>query len=201
MRCMNHPDDDYYTYNDSSEDVTSRLLKLPLGYHYLILYPNIETIRKIYSEYIRLMIDENNLAILFLPYYDTTDKVRQELIAKGMDVKKYEQNNSFILIDFEKVVDNPYIGIPAAFGLKEFIDKIQTYNKGKNLVIIADMSLYNHHKNINDLIRYESLSHGGYVNQNWKQLCLYHKSDFDLMFTDEQKQKILDYHKDKVIVI
>lgn len=201
MRCMNHPDDDYYTYNDSSEDVTSRLLKLPLGYHYLILYPNIETIRKIYSEYIRLMIDENNLAILFLPYYDTTDKVRQELIAKGMDVKKYEQNNSFILIDFEKVVDNPYIGIPAAFGLKEFIDKIQTYNKGKNLVIIADMSLYNHHKNINDLIRYESLSHGGHGNRNWKQLCLYHKSDFDLMFTDEQKQKILDYHKDKVIVI
>ena len=155
MRCMNHPDDDYYTYNDSSEDVTSRLLKLPLGYHYLILYPNIETIRKIYSEYIRLMIDENNLAILFLPYYDTTDKVRQELIAKGVDVKKYEQNNSFILIDFEKVVDNPYIGIPAAFGLKEFIDKIQTYNKGKNLVIIADMSLYSHHKNINHLIKYE----------------------------------------------
>jgi MEDS: MEthanogen/methylotroph, DcmR Sensory domain len=197
---MNHPDDDYYTYNDSSEDVTSRLLKLPLGYHYLILYPNIETIRKIYSEYIRLMIDDN-VAILFLPYYDTTDKVRQELMAKGVDVKKYEQNNSFILIDFEKVVDNPYIGIPAAFGLKEFIDKIQTYNKGKNLVIIADMSLYNHLKNINDLIRYESLSHGGYGNQNWKQLCLYHKSDFDLMFTDEQKQKILDYHKDKVIVI
>lgn len=201
MRCMNHPDDDYYTYNDSSEDVTSRLLKLPLGYHHLILYPNIETIRKIYSEYIRLMIDENNVAILFLPYYDTTNKVRQELIAKGMDVKQYEQNNSFILIDFEKVVDNPYIGIPAAFGLKEFVDKIQTYNKGKNLVIIADMSLYNHLKNINDLIRYESLSHGGYGNQNWKQLCLYHKSDFDLMFTDEQKQKILDYHKDKVIVI
>jgi hypothetical protein len=197
---MNHPDEDYYTYNDSSEDVTSRLLKLPLGYHYLILYPNIETIRKIYSEYIRLMIDDN-VAILFLPYYDTTDKVRQELMAKGVDVKKYEQNNSFILIDFEKVVDNPYIGIPAAFGLKEFIDKIQTYNKGKNLVIIADMSLYNHLKNINDLIRYESLSHGGYGNQNWKQLCLYHKSDFDLMFTDEQKQKILDYHKDKVIVI
>lgn len=25
--------------------------------------------------------------------------------------------------------------------------------------------------------------------------------DFNLMFTNEQKQKILDYHKDKVIVI
>lgn len=201
MRCMNDPIDDYYRFNDSHNDVISRLLKLPLGYHYLILYPNIETIRKIYSEYIKLMIDEKNVAILFLPYYDTTDKVRQELISKGLDVRKYEQKNSLILIDFEKVVDNPYIGMPAAFGLKELIDKIQSYNKSKNLVIIADMSLYNHLKNINELLRYESLSHGGYGNPNWKQLCLYHKLDFDLMFTDEQKQTILDYHENKVIAI
>jgi hypothetical protein len=198
---MNGPIDDYYTFNDSSEDVTYRILKLPLGYHYLILYPNIETIRKIYSEYIRLMIDENNTAILFLPYYDTTDKVRHELIARGLDVRKYEQKNSLILMDFEKVVDNPYIGMPAAFGLKEFIDKIQSYNKDKSLVIIADMSFYNHNKKINDLLRYESLSHVGYGNHNWEQLCLYHKVDFDLMFTNEQKQTILEYHKNKVIVI
>jgi len=93
------------------------------------------------------------------------------------------------------------LGLPAAFGLKEFINKIQAYNKDKKLVVIADMSLYNHFKNINDLLKYERLSDDGYGNQNWKQLFLYHKLDFDLMFTDEQKQKIFDYHKDKVIVI
>ena len=176
-----------------------QLLKLPLGYHCVIVYPNIETIRKIYAEYILLMIEEKNVAILFLPYYDTTDKVRQELMMKGLDAKKYERNNSLILIDFTKVVDNPYLGLPAAFGLKEFINKIQAYNKNKEIVVIADMSLYNHSKNIDDLLKYESLSDDGYCNQNWRQLCLYHKLDFHLMFTDEQKQKIFDYHKDKVI--
>jgi hypothetical protein len=80
------------------------------------------------------MIEENNVAILFLPYYDTTDKVRQELMTKGLDVRKYERNNSLILIDFTKVDENPYLGLPAAFGLKEFINKIQAYNKNKNLV-------------------------------------------------------------------
>lgn len=196
---MHHPNDNHYSFNGISSDLIVRLLKLPLGYHSLIVYPNIETIRDIYAEYIHLMIQEKNVAILFLPYYDTTDKVRQELMTKGLDARKYERNNSLILIDFTKVVDNPYLGLPAAFGLKEFINKIQAYNKNKEIVVIADMSLYNHTKNINDLLKYERLSDDGYCNQNWRQLCLYHKLDFHLMFTDEQKQKIFDYHKDKVI--
>lgn len=197
---MMNPNDGYYSYNDVSDDLVLRLLKLPVGYHYLILYPNIETMRKLYAEYIPSLIDESNVAILFLPYYDTTNKVRQELTTKGLDVRKYEQNNSLILLDFTKVVDNPYLGIPTAFGLKEFINKTQAYHKNKKLVVIADMSLYNHIKNVNDLLNFESLPHEAYGDQNWKQLCLYHKLDFDLMFTDEQKQKILDYHKDKVII-
>lgn len=198
---MAHPNDGYNRYNDVSDDLVLRLLKLPVGYHYLILYPNIETMRKLYAEYILSMIEENNVAILFLPYYDTTNKVRQELTTKGLDVRKYEQTNSLILLDFTKVVDNPYLGIPTAFGLKEFINKTQAFHKNKKLVVIADMSLYNHSKNINDLLKFESLPHEAYGDQNWNQLCLYHKLDFDLMFTDEQKQKILDYHKDKVIEI
>lgn len=197
---MVHPNDGYYGSKDVSDDLVLRLLKLPVGHHYLILYPNIETMRKLYTEYIPSLIEENNVAILFLPYYDTTNKVRQELTTKGLDVRKYEQNNSLILLDFTKVVDNPYLGIPTAFGLKEFINKTQAYHKNKKLVVIADMSLYNHIKNINDLLNFESLPHEAYGDQNWKQLCLYHKLDFDLMFTDEQKQKILDYHKDKIII-
>ena len=199
---MEYPKDRYSSINEVSNNLILELLKLPIGYHSVILYPNIETIRKVYAEYIHLLIEEdNNVAILFLPYYDTTDNVRQELLTKGLDVRKYERNNSLILIDFAKVVDNPYLGLPAAFGLKEFINKIQAYNKGKNLVVIADMSLYNHSKNIDELLKYERLSDDGYCNQNWRQLCLYHKLDFHLMFTDEQKEKIFDYHKDKVIVI
>jgi hypothetical protein len=199
---VEYPKDLYSSINEVSNNLILELLKLPIGYHSVILYPNIETIRKVYAEYIHLLIGEdNNVAILFLPYYDTTDNVRQELLTKGLDVRKYERNNSLILIDFAKVVDNPYLGLPAAFGLKEFINKIQAYNKGKNLVVIADMSLYNNSKNIDELLKYERLSDDGYCNQNWTQLCLYHKLDFHLMFTDEQKEKIFDYHKDKVIVI
>lgn len=86
----------------------------------------------------------------------------------GLDVRKYEHNNSLILLDFTMVADNPYLGIPTAFGLKGFINKIQAYHKNKKLVVIEDMSLYNHFKNINDLLNFESLPHEAYGDQNWK---------------------------------
>jgi hypothetical protein len=198
---VNHPNNEHHNPVDIPNEIVLRLLKLPPGYHYLILYPNIETIRKIYGEYLRAMIEENNAAVLFLPFYDTTDKVRQELLLKGIDVRKYERGNTLTLIDFAKIIDNPYLGIPASFGVKEFIDKIRIFHKKKDLVVITDMSVYNHFRNIEDLLNYESLSRNGDGNGEWKQICLYHKVDFDLMFTPNQKQKIFDYHKDKVALL
>ncbi len=198
---MKDPNHSYFSFNDPCNDLILRLLEIPIGHHYLILYPNNEAIRKIYAQYIHHTIEQNNVTILFLPYYDTTDNVRQELIMRGLDVRRHERNYSLILLDFAKVIDNPYLGIPAAFGLNEFINKIQSHNKSRNLVVIADMSIYYHSRKINDLLKYEVISHDACGNENWKQLCLYHKLDFDLMFTDEQKQKILDYHKDKVLSI
>lgn len=198
---MNYPNNEQSNPNEIPNEVVLRLLELPLGSHYLILYPNIEKIRKIYGQYLRAMIERSNAAILFLPYYDTTDKVRQQLLRKGLDVRKYEQDNSLALIDFGKIIDNPYLGIPASFGLKEFIEKIRIFHKKKDLVVITDMSVYNHFRNIEDLFDYESLSPDGHGNGKWTQICLYHKVDFDLMFTAEQKQKIFYYHTDKVISI
>ena len=188
-------------YENISNDIVLKLVKLPLGYHCLVLYPNIETIRKIYVEYIGITIEQGNNAILFLPFYDTTDKVRQLLMSNGLDVKRYERNNSLVLLDFAKVINNPYLGIPAAFGLKEFVNKTQTYCRDKTLIVIADMSLYKHVNNIKDLLEYENFPRDKYGIQNWNQLCLYHKSDFNLMFSDDQKQQILECHKDRTIVV
>jgi len=185
---------------DIPNNLVSRLLEVQVGTHFLVIYPNIETARKIYAEYTRALL-EDRAAILFFSYYDTTDKVRQELILKGIDVKKYERDNSLTLIDFAKVIDNPYLGIPAAFGLKEFVIKIKRFHSKKTLIVITDMSLYNHLGDIDDLLKYESFGHHGSDALNWKQICLYHKLDFNLMFTSKQKQKIFDYHKDKIIII
>ncbi len=66
------------------DEITDRLLHVPTGHHYLILYPNIETMRKVYASYIKRQMEEQpDSVVLFLSYYDTTDNVRRILSSKG----------------------------------------------------------------------------------------------------------------------
>ena len=62
------------------DEISDQLLHVPTGHHYLILYPNIETMRKVYASYIKRQLEEQpNSVVLFLSYYDTTDTVRSAL--------------------------------------------------------------------------------------------------------------------------
>lgn len=131
-------------------------------HHYLVLYPNIETLRKVYANYIELQLEEQDSVILFLPYYDTTDKLREILITKEVDVSRHERSGLLVLLDFDKIIDNPYLGVPAAFGLKEFVNKVQSRITDKSLIVIADMSIHNHLDKVEDLLDCEKLPHTDY---------------------------------------
>jgi len=192
------PKNNHVTNNDIHHsipsDIAFQLVEAPSD-HYLIIYPNLTAARSLYVDSIKVQIEQRNIAILFLPFFDTTDKVRELLITEGVDVFSHERNGTLTLLDFGKIIDNPYLGIPTAFGLKEFVNKIQSRIGGKNLIVIADMSIYNHMNKVDDLIEYERLAHSDSETQQWKELCLYHKADFDSMFTESQKRAILEYHK------
>ena len=40
------------------DDIADQLLHVPTGHHYLILYPDIETMRKVYGSYIKSQLKE-----------------------------------------------------------------------------------------------------------------------------------------------
>jgi hypothetical protein len=66
----------------------------------IILYPNIETMRKVYSSYVKKQLEEQpDSVVLFLSYYDTTDIVRGVLSSKGIHVKEREKEGSIIILD------------------------------------------------------------------------------------------------------
>jgi ERCC4-related helicase len=90
------------------DEISDQLFHVPTGHHYLILYPNIETMRKVYVNYIKKQLKEQpDSVILFLSYYDTTDTVRSVLSSKGVRVKHHEKNGSMIILDIMKVLHNP----------------------------------------------------------------------------------------------
>jgi hypothetical protein len=90
------------------DEISDQLLHVPTGHHYLILYPNIETMRKVYGSYIERQLEEQpDSVVLFLSYYDTTDTVRSILSSKSVRVKDHEKNGSMIILDIMKVLHNP----------------------------------------------------------------------------------------------
>ena len=97
----------------NEDEISDHLLHVPTGHHYLILYPDIETMRKVYASYIKRQLEEQpESVILFLSYYDTTDSVRNVLRSKGIKVKEHEKDGSMIILDIMKVLHNPYFQVP-----------------------------------------------------------------------------------------
>ena len=184
------------------DEISDLLLHVPTGHHYLILYPNIETMRKVYSSYVKKQLDEQpNSVVLFLPYYDTTDNVRSVLSSKGIHVKEREKEGSMIILDIMKVLQNPYFEVPDIEKLRELARKTEKQFGDKTIFIIADMSVFNHIKKASELLEYEKTLHKDLKVERWKELCLYNKRDFEIMFTKDESKRLLGYHKDKFILM
>jgi hypothetical protein len=70
------------------------LRKSPPGTHCLVVYPDLMTLRGIYSHYTKTQLEDSNQMVLILPYYETTDMVR--LALSGRDA--YDDNGMAIIL-------------------------------------------------------------------------------------------------------
>jgi hypothetical protein len=186
----------------SEDEISDRLLHVPPGHHYLILYPNIETMRKVYASYVKKQLEEQpDSVVLFLSYYDTTDNVRRVLSSNGVHVKEHEKNGTMIILDIMKVLHNPFFQVPDIEKLRELARKTEKQFEDKTIFIIADMSVFCHLRKASELLDYEKTLHKDLKVERWKELCLYHKRDFETMFTSDESDKLMEYHKDKVMIM
>jgi hypothetical protein len=186
----------------NEDEISDQLLRLPTGHHYLILYPDLETMRKVYASYIKRQLEEQpESVVVLLSYYDTTDSVRRVLNSKGIRVKEREQTGSMIILDIMKVLDNPYFQVPDIEKLRELARKTEKQFGDKTIFIIADMSVFNHTKKASEILEYEKTLHKDLKVERWKELCLYNKRDFEIMFKPDESDTLMEYHKDKVIVM
>lgn len=186
----------------NEDEISDQLLHVPTGHHYLILYPDLETMRKVYASYVKKQLEEQpDSVVLFLSYYDTTDNVRRVLSSKGIRVREHEKEGSMIILDIMKVLQNPYFEVPEIEKLRELARKTEKQFGNKTIFIIADMSVFNHIKKATELLEYEKTLHQDLKVERWKELCLYNKRDFEIMFTEDESKRLLDYHKDRVILM
>jgi hypothetical protein len=184
------------------EQISNSLVRVPIGHHYLILYSSLDMMRKVYSKYVKGQIENApNSVILLLPYYDSTDKVREVLDSMGINVKENERRGALIIVDIENVITNPYFKGPDIERLRGFTKELENKYDDKTIFVIADMSVFHHLKKASELLEYERTLHKDLKVEKWKELCFYNERDFDIMFTKEQTEELLGYHKDRVITI
>jgi hypothetical protein len=175
------------------------------GVHYLVIYPDMITLRRFYSYYAKMQLDNNEI-VLILPYYETTEMVRNVLSGDDknnqgstIDVRKYEKDGSLMIIDSVKAY------FRSDTDLMSFIGRLskQAQNSGKSGVsVIADLASFYFHNGIDKLIEYEmSLPTKYDNNMKLKGYCLYHQEDFDRRLTKQQKQKLLEHHGKNLMIV
>ena len=174
--------------NHDVNEAVNQIIQAEYCSHYLIVYPDLTTLREMYSKYIQKQINENNETILINPFYETTDSVRQILSKNGVNVSKYEKEKGLVIIDSLQ----EYFGSQPDMLFKR---NLVNYAKqtGKNgISIIGDIGAYPHKSKHNDLVDYE-LSLPTEFDVDMKGFCLYHQKDFN-KFSDKQKQELIKHH-------
>ena len=218
------------SYNESKirfrslSDGLDSLKKSIPGTHCLVVYPDMMTLRGVYSHYTKMQLEDNNEKVLILPYYETTDMVRLALSGKGfncdgnnpfgysgIDVSKYEKEGSLMVKDsFEgyfpleeqRGFRNNNNHFEDRMGLMTFIDFIDILLKhskrqGKNgVTVLADMGSYYHYyfENGNQKLVEYERSLPKKFDGSLKVFCLYHQKDFERRFSQEHQASLLDCH-------
>jgi hypothetical protein len=176
------------------DDAAIKLSAEKFGIHCMIIYPDLPTLREFYSHYIKKQMEGNNEVVLFTPFYETADLVRQ-ILSEGhtaIDVSKHEDEETLLITDALKKYFQDAEGEENDWYFKKMMVK-QAKKRGKNgFSILGDMGAFQYKGKIKELVEYE-LSLPTKFDIDLKGFCLYNEKDFE-RFAEEQKQKLIEHH-------
>jgi DcmR-like sensory protein len=227
MSYREHPKDNYNKQKALLRGVNETLDAIKeseTGTHCLMVYPDIMTLRAIYSRFTKIQLEDKNEIVLILPYYETTDVVRLVLSGSnvygnditnntveysGIDVSRYEKEGSLVIVDSLK----GYFGSEAGqenntsnknMDFMTFLNVLLRHaeRRGKDgVTVLADMGSFylNNHNSSKELMRYEMSLPEKYYGKNLKGYCLYHQKDFERRFGREEQAQLLDCHSRNIM--
>jgi hypothetical protein len=179
------------TFRGHAVEVSEELRKSEMGAHTLLLYPDLSTLRELYSFYARSALGDSEI-FLILPYFETVDNVKRILSedSANIDVRKYEKEQSLLIMDSLK----GYFGLQE--GLIPFLVQTADFAKksGKSLSVLSDMGSFFYNDKKDDLLQYEMALPSKFEKMNLKGFCAYHQRDFDKRFSEKERQDLITHH-------
>lgn len=183
--------DEENIFRGHAAEISEELRNSSLGTHALVLYPDLLTLRELYSFYARSALGDSEI-FLFLPYLETVANVKRVLSedSANIDVRKYEKEQSLLIMDSLK----GYFGLQE--GLIPFLLQTADFAKksGKSLSVLSDMGSFFYYSKKDDLLQYEMSLPSRYERMNLKGFCAYNLRDFDVRFSDKERQDLIKHH-------
>ena len=178
-------------FRGHAAEISEELRNSSLGTHALVLYPDLLTLRELYSFYARSALGDSEI-FLFLPYLETVANVKRVLSedSANIDVRKYEKEQSLLIMDSLK----GYFGLQE--GLIPFLLQTADFAKksGKSLSVLSDMGSFFYYNKKDDLLQYEMSLPSRYERMNLKGFCAYNLRDFNVRFSDKERQDLIKHH-------
>lgn len=184
------------------KEILNSLLQTPIGIHQIIVYPNnIKILRETYFYYIKKLLKDNNEIVIFLPYHESADSVKNTLLSsflltqnnnsnyrnnnnnnndkekqqQNIDIKRYINNGSLLIIDSYQI-----------FSTTETRNQIDKDNKKFDILNINNNKYYN----FSSLIRM-SLSHAKKLKKDGITIL----ADYGFIYKENGFEDLLELEK------
>jgi hypothetical protein len=156
--------------------------------HNMLIYSDLPTFRKIYSECTRQALHSNEIVFLATTY-DPFDKVTDELRSKGISVDNETKDGNLVIVDAVRAYQIDTYG---AMKLGKSL-VLRAVKEGKSGVFnMSDMGSFFLSERIETLVEYErSLREKKAL--KFKAICSYHKGNFGRL-NDEQQNVLRSAH-------
>lgn len=157
--------------------------------HNMLIYSDLPTFRKIYSECTRQALHSNEIVFLATTY-DPFDKVTDELRSKGISVDNETKDGNLVIVDAVRAYQIDTYG---AMKLGKSL-VLRAIKEGKSGVFnMSDMGSFFLSERIETLVEYERNLREN-KDLNFKAICSYHKGNFGKL-NDEQQNVLRSAHK------
>jgi MEDS: MEthanogen/methylotroph, DcmR Sensory domain len=181
-------------FQGNSTEVSEELIKSEFGSHFAIIYPDLVTLREMYSHYIKSVLSKGNEIVMVLPFLETVYNVRRILSenSANINVSRYEKEQLLLIMDSLK----GFFGSPD--GLLPFLNQTVAYASkiGKNgLSVLGDVGSFFYSNKKDGLLEYESTLSSTYRKMNYmKGFCMYSEQDFSRRLDEDEQQRLIRYH-------
>jgi hypothetical protein len=174
------------------------------GENAIIIYPNLQTFRQIYTEYVKDQLaktgeeedDDNSTRneqlkpriILIATFYETIDSVKHSLNASGVDVHRHIDNGSLVIVD---AFSSYY---PDVSGMKKLVASLsqRARKEGRiGVTAIVDMGfffLFGGDGRATELINYEASLSPKTEGGNVRGFSCYHGGNYDTLKDNQKKE-------------